>query len=361
MAATRGPIFVVGPAGSGTTLMRLILDSHDDIAIAQETGFARALLANEHVPFWEFGAEWYGRLGLGRDDLEKELGAFYGGLFSRFAASQGATRWGDKTPFHLWHLPLLARVFPDAQFIGMARHPGATAHSTRRRMRHPWDDSLRYWARDTVEMLAEGAALGERFVLCRYEDLVTRPEPVLRELFEWLGEPWSDQLLSFHEVHRTRGTAAEVEGATRSDKPIDPSRIGAWAEALDADRFARLRRGRVGRLARLLGYRADRPVPGQSWGTTADSILLTGSQLTRLMSDRPGVDWERRPRPSFANRALRAEELERLRRLAAGGTRPPQALERVAERAGGLGRRVLYRLPPDARARVRRLLERGRR
>ena len=51
----QGPVFVVGPMGSGTTLMRLVLDSHSRLALAPETGLARLILAHEQVPFWKFG------------------------------------------------------------------------------------------------------------------------------------------------------------------------------------------------------------------------------------------------------------------------------------------------------------------
>jgi len=352
---------VVGAAGSGTTLMRLILDSHENIAIAQETGFARALLANEWVPFWQFGGEWYDRVGLSRDDLEKRLADFYGGIFADFAAQRGASRWGDKTPFHLWHLELLTRVFPDAVVVATVRHPGAVAHSTRRRMGHAWQASVRYWLRDTTELLIQGAALGDRFALCRYEDLVNRPEPLLRELVGWLGEPWSDRLLVFHEVHRGRGTEVEVEGATRSDRPLDPSRADAWTATMDEDRWRHLRRGRVGKLSRFLGYAPRKPLPKRGWGRAADGLLLDGTGLRELMSRRRGLDWDRRPSPSFVNRPLTVADLQRLKTRSTGQGGRSAALARVEDRAGNLGRQVLRRLPPDARAQVRSLAHRTRR
>lgn len=353
-AGRKGPIFVVGPPGTGTTLMRLILDSHPNIAIAQETGFARAVLAQEWVPFWTFGGEWYERLGLTRDQLEAEMRDFYGRLFGQFAQSRGATRWGDKTPFHVWHLQLLARVFPDAQFIGMTRHCGAAVRSNRRRMGHQWRSSLRLWVRDNMAMLSEGAALGDRFVLCRYEDLVTSPEEVLRDLFGWLDEPWSDRLLDFHEVHSQRGTQAEVEGGTRSDRPMDPSRVGAWMTTMGDDRWTRLRRGRSARLARFLGYKPTEPLPVRGWGDASTGLLLRGSGLARLRETRRGVDWSRRPRPSFQNRPLTESDLERLQKRANAGARPSAAVVRLSERTRSLGKDALDRLSPDSRQLVRR-------
>ena len=105
-----------------------------------------------------------------------------------------------------------------------------------------------------------GPGSGDRFLLCRYEDVVTDPEPVLRELFDWLGEPWLPQVLAFHEVHQARGTAAEVEGRTRSDEPLDPARIARWTDSVDG-RLSGLLRRDTAVLAGMLGYDLDDPVP----------------------------------------------------------------------------------------------------
>lgn len=349
----KNPIFVMGAQGSGTTLMRLILDSHDDIAMAQETGFARALLATEHIPYVAFGDTWYRRIGLSRDDLERELAQFYDRLFSRFAAQRGATRWGDKTPFHVWYLPLLARVFPDAVFIGMVRHPGAGASSRSRRMGHGWGSSLRQWTRRNTEMLYQGSLLGDRFLVCRYEDLVTRPEPVLRELLEWLDVPWSDRVRTFHDVHRERGTPSQVEGWTLSDEPLDASRVDAWTREMTDERWIQLKRGKVRALARFLGYRPDRPMPQPDWGGASSGVLVDGLGLRRLMEERPGVDWAVRPRPSLPNRPLTIQDLRALKKRAAGARRQPAAVQRVGQRLFGVARRVLLLLPARPRRRLR--------
>lgn len=353
-----GPIFVVGAAGSGTTVMRLILDSHDNVAIAQETGLARLLLANEAIPFWEFGDQWYGRLGLSREDLERRMADFYGGLYAEWAARRGASRWGDKTPFHVWHLDLLARVFPDATFVATVRHPGAVAHSTRRRMRHPYDAAVRYWVRDHLELVHQGATLGGQLLVVRYEDLVTDPEPVLRAVFDRLGEPWLEQVLDFHAVHGRRGTQVEVEGATRSDEPLDPSRIGAWTESMDDTRWARLTRGRAAALAAVWGYDPREPVPAPP-----TAPLLDGTDLARLLREHPELfRRRRRPRPSLANRPLTPAELADLRRGSAGaGDGGGGLADRLEGRFGEVGRAALHRLPPDARRQARALAQKVRR
>ena len=314
--AAGGPVFVVGPMGSGTTLMRLVLDSHDNLAIAMETGMARLILAHEHVPFWKFGGEWYGRVGLDREQLDAEMRAFYGGIFGGFAASRGAGRWGDKTPFHTWHMHRLARVFPDAVFVGTIRHPGAVASSLHERFGFTWDVAVRHWVRSTTEMLWRGSRLDDRFLLVRYEDIVTEPELVLRELFSWLAEPWSPQVLAFHEVHQRRGTAGEVEGRTRSDRPMDPTRVARWTDGADG-RVHRLLRRDTAALSELLGYSLDQPTPVRPLGGAHDGRTATGCDLAGAMAQAGGVDWTRRPKPTLENRPMRAKDIRQLRERAA--------------------------------------------
>jgi hypothetical protein len=335
--ATGGPVFVVGVMGSGTTLMRLVLDSHPNLAIAQETGVARLLLANEWVPFWKFGGEWYGRLGLQPEDLDVELRAFYGGLFERFATERGATRWGDKTPFHTWHIARLSRVFPDAVFIGTVRHPAAVASSLHDRFGYSWEAAIQRWMRSTKELILRGSQLDGRMALCRYEDLVTQPELVVPELISWLNEPWSDEVLSFHEVHRQRGTAREVEGLTRSDRPMDASRIAQWTNSLDADVSRLLRR--TAALATLLGYDLEQPMPVAPLGSSSPGGIATGASIEGLITRSSGVTWRSR-RPTLENRELRPEDLKSLRRRSAN-EHPPS-----------WGRRAVRRLPPATRRRL---------
>ena len=166
------PVFIVGPPGSGTTLLRLMLDSHPDLMLARETGFLRSVSAIHHVPFTEHGDRWEGRLGLSREELDRAIERLYDGVFWLAAQRQGARRWGDKTPFHVHFMRVAAEVFTDAQFVGIIRHPGACAAS-RWTIRLSWASGVRLWSQRTAAMCTQGIGLGDRFFLVRYEDLVT--------------------------------------------------------------------------------------------------------------------------------------------------------------------------------------------
>src|SRR5829696_2766224 len=116
---SRGPLFIVGAMGSGTTLLRLVLDAHPNIAIPPETGFMRAYDAHRYTPFKASGKDWMKRLGWNDTDRDELLGELYDRAFMRYAREHGKERWGEKTPLHTWHIDDMARLFPEARFIGI--------------------------------------------------------------------------------------------------------------------------------------------------------------------------------------------------------------------------------------------------
>src|SRR3954468_11334141 len=88
-APGKGPIFIMGSMGTGSTLLRLGLDSHDSIAIPPETGFMRAYNAHRFVPFKWTGRNWAKRMGWSDDELDSELREFYNRIFMRYVETHG--------------------------------------------------------------------------------------------------------------------------------------------------------------------------------------------------------------------------------------------------------------------------------
>jgi len=246
--------------GSGTTLLRLVLDSHENIAIPPETGFMRAYDAHRYTPFKASGRGWTKRLGWKPEELDAMLGELYDGLFMRYAERHGKGRWGEKTPLHTWHIDDMARLFPEAQFIGVIRHPQASVASNMRRFRLALGRTGTHWSRYTGEIVRQAARHGDRFALIRYEDLVLDPEPLLRELLGWLGEPFTEDVLQHHAVQGERRGRKRVEGKSRRDEPIDPSRIGKWKETLPLPQQKWLGE-RLQRRAEFFGYDVHEPIP----------------------------------------------------------------------------------------------------
>jgi hypothetical protein len=349
--------------GSGTTLMRLIVDSHENIAVAQETSIIRAYLAHRWIPFHRHGGDWYGRLGWSEDELDERMRDFYSGMFERFAAEQGKTRWGDKTPWHAWHLREISRLFPDAVVIAMVRHPGAVATSVSGRFRQTWAGAVTHWVNTTTEIVQRAAELGDRLLLVRYEDLVQDPETTLREVFAWLDEPWSDRLLEHEKVHAERGTARKVEGSARSDEPIAADRVSAWTEGRDPHELQVLGR-KAKALAPFYGYAVDdadalapMTVPGSPRVKT-----LTGTEVTVRRGQFPGLDgaFKRKVTTWPGNQMLKPSAFGLIKAeprradKAAPDAAQEAAVTGAADRGGRPGQTSRRRIVDSVRARITR-------
>lgn len=286
------PIFVVGSMRSGSTLLRLLLDSHPHIAIGEETGFMGAVAATKAIPNWRYGREWYGRLGWSEDELDARLRDFFTEMFERHAANQGKERWGDKTPLHSLHMAEMARIFPDAVFVGIVRHPGAVVWSLKRRFHWQVAEAAAYWESTNVEVLRQGAHLGDdRFALVRYEDLVEDPETTLRELTSWLDEPWSQDLLRHNDVQAAKGAPRLVDGSTSTRDPISSQRVDRWESGLDDVERRSVAEATSG-LAGFLGYDAStarRPAPIVGVDGSGRRLLLTGTSLARRQREHNGA------------------------------------------------------------------------
>jgi hypothetical protein len=344
--------------GSGTTLLRLVLDSHERIAIPPETGFMRAEQAHKFIPFWAFGGTWQKRIGWSKAELDEHLRDFYETMFRRYAERHGKERWGEKTPWHVWHIEEMAHLFPDAVFIGIIRHPAANAASNTNRFGHTLATGARHYVRYNREIARQAAALGRRFLILRYEELVLEPEPVLRQLLARLGEPWSPTVLQHHVVHANRGRTARAEGRTRADDPLDATRISKWTSAIDEEGRELLHR-RLGRLAEFYGYTVAEPLvlaPLAAPGTR----IVDGEDLGRRMTGFEDLALLEPPFVPLTERPYRPSELT-LVQVGSGQVSPTRPARPIVRRSLT---RVLRRRSPRAYETlkaIRRMLPRHKR
>lgn len=246
------PIFIVGIQRSGTTLLRLILDSHDRIAIGHESGFMRAVEATKRLPNYIYGDGWYRRFGIGDDEMNRRLRDFYSSIFDQHARLQGKPRWGEKTPDNIFLIEQIFAMWPEAQFLCIVRHPGAVVASLTR-WNWEFDRALDYWL-SAYASAQIARHLGESsWHQVRYEDLVVAPRATLARILDYLNEPWSDDLLLHDRIQTARGAAEVVEGGTRKDRPIDTKSLNTWRSLLSPQQVSRIEQS-AGEALGMLGY-----------------------------------------------------------------------------------------------------------
>src|SRR5262249_10368280 len=116
--SNESPVIVGGCARTGTTLLRVSLDSHPNIACRPASSLLMGRFRPDNLAD-RFGMpidEIY-RLKRGAADHVQFADRFLG----RYAAGRGKHRWAEKTPHNIRHLPWLLRHFPAARFIHMIR------------------------------------------------------------------------------------------------------------------------------------------------------------------------------------------------------------------------------------------------
>lgn len=255
------PIFVIGSPRSGTTLLRLVLDSHPRISCGEETHFLRDLqsVVGRH---WDLVATY----GLERDWWLGRLRDLYEDFQGEVLARSGKARWAEKDPTYTLLLDFIEDLFPDALYVHLLRdgHDVVASFRDRWGYRSAARAARTEWARYVEAARSFAARVGPgRFLEVRYERLVAHPEPEARRLFAFVGEDFVPEVLAFDPAEHTatsryqRFTAGR-RAAGGETSTIYRSRVGAGAASLDPVLRGLLRR-RHGALLRELGYLDEPP------------------------------------------------------------------------------------------------------
>lgn len=253
-AAAAPPIFIVGCQRSGTTLVRLMLDSHPNVSCGPETRFLEALSkvsVESSTRLAKYGFE--------EDYWDRRIAEAFDGFQREYASRRGRGRWADKTPRYALSLDYINRLFPTCQVVHVIRDGRDVVASHLARWGY-WSGvkSVHKWPHYIHNARRVGRTIPERFYELRYEDLVRDPESTMRALLSFLNEPWSAQVLDYqnapHDVGDLYQPLTSERRATEPAGAVYKSRVGAHREELDP--ILRLLIGlRSGRLLRELGYR----------------------------------------------------------------------------------------------------------
>ena len=278
--------FVVGVARSGTTLLRLMLDAHPDLAIPPETHFIPKVIRackeadDPHQRVFELLSEHrrWPDYGLDADELRERLdriqpltaGEALRAFYRLYAEKHGKPRWGDKSPSYVRKMRRVQSALPEARFVHLVRDGRDVALSQVQVDFGP--DRVSEAARDWVGGIERARRQARRlrhYLELRYEDLVADPEPQLRRVCEFIELPWDPAMLTYHlgaerrmaEVTRdlARGEGSAIPAAVRASRhtrvaePPQQERAGRWRTEMsssDRDAFE----GVAGDLLDELGY-----------------------------------------------------------------------------------------------------------
>jgi len=285
MADLRPAPFIVGVGRSGTTLLRLMLDAHPDLAIPTETVFLAGLaeldakdLTVEMVLRTILAAPTWPNLATEEADLRTALAGLdpatgadaIRAFYSLYAARRGKRRWGDKTPPYRGYIKPIGKLLPEARFLHIIRDGRDVALSYRGLWFGPGDDieaQARFWVEQVRGAQAQAASV-LHYLEVRYETLVKQPEKSLASICGYLDLPFDAAMLEYHQTASARlaeFTQPFGPGSTPQDiqrfvaihdhtkRLPDPARIARWkSEMSRSDR--QLYEAIAGPLLAQLGY-----------------------------------------------------------------------------------------------------------
>jgi Sulfotransferase family len=185
------PVFILASIRSGSTLLRVLLNSHSQLYAPHELHLRNV---NVHVS-GDYAMQAMWTLGLDEAALEYLL---WDRLLHRELEQSGKKYLVNKTPTDVFMADRIAECWPDARFIFLLRHPLAIARSRQRGSAY---GDRRNLARVLRFMNAlEKAREGLDGLTVRYEELTADPTGVTQRVCEFIGVEWEPEMLDYRRV-----------------------------------------------------------------------------------------------------------------------------------------------------------------
>jgi len=221
------PIFILGMPRSGTTLIEQILSCHSQVHGAGEINdlnkimFESAPELNHHT-YTDYIAS------LDRDEIIK-FGKEYIKRITSY--SNGTPYVINKSPVNFQHIGMIRLIFPNAKIIHCKRNPVDTCLSA---YKHCFTG--RYYFAYDLQELGQYYKLYEELMSHwhktipgyifdnQYEELIENQEIQSRKILEFVGLPWDDSCLNFHQSKRPVKTASFAQVR----QPIYKTSVALW-------------------------------------------------------------------------------------------------------------------------------------
>jgi hypothetical protein len=184
------PGFVMCTLRSGSTLLRVLLDSHSQLHCPHEIHL-RYLSVNLEAKWVEGSMR---EMGLDQERLEYLL---WDRLLQRELASSGKSKLVTKTPNDVFIADRIKACWPDAKLIFLLRHPAAIVRSRRNVQTEDADPAQNITLIRRYCEALERARQTYDGVTIRYEDLTSDPEATMRRVCEHLEVAFEPQMLDY--------------------------------------------------------------------------------------------------------------------------------------------------------------------
>ncbi len=245
-------LFVISSPRSGSTMLERMLESHSMIKGGPEPHLLTPLA---HLGVWDnvdkapydhvLAAEsqrlFIESLPNKEQDYWDACRAYCDVLYGRFMDGANEKICLDKTPAYGLILPFMMKVFPDAKYVVLTRHPVAIFSSYANsffdgnyQLAQNYNPLLNRYVPALAEFLRQEEV--GHFHL-RYEDLVAEPEKWMEKVYDYIGVPFEEDTVDYGEKandENGRKGLGDPIGVKKHSRPTLAS-VNKWAKELAAD------------------------------------------------------------------------------------------------------------------------------
>ena len=238
---------IVGCGRSGTTLIKSILNHHNNVSVVHETFYFDNIVKNlnkrKNVTYAEaieylLSRWWLKESGFTMESILNQLPDDKGSKYDPYLLFQAmllssseeeqVIQIGEKTPSHINYIDEIIEKVPALKVIQMIRDPRAvfTSYSKTNVGSNQVLPVVREWS--NAYKVYTRHMNSPNYLLVKYEDLATSPEQTLRSICSFLGVDFTNDLLSFY-ARKEQGFVQEQRHHAKTLKPLTAERVGAWS------------------------------------------------------------------------------------------------------------------------------------
>mgnify|MGYP000031656199 FL=1 len=266
------PIFIGRQSKSGGSLLRTLIGKHDNIFGGDgfETGWFTSDIStnwkDDNTLRQKWLREWFE---VDMDTFKKIKQESLSGIdfFNKFmnycTFRAKKNRWIENSPGNIGNFDIISDFWPGYRFIHCTREYKDTFSSWKTRNDGTLKDKT---AQEFVGIVKSSykhifdylGTQNDQYIEVKYEDTVNNTEKVLRNVMEFLGEEWIDNLHiyngSSNEIDKCRQVIKKDSSTSIAlTKPIFKDRIGHWVNEITEEE-ANFIDDELGFYAEKLGY-----------------------------------------------------------------------------------------------------------
>ena len=226
------PFFILGNPRSGTSLFRIMLDSHSNIVVPPECGFieyfyekhknwnlnrlnefTKDILNSKKFETWGIDSEKLSKALYDECPKSYQEACFIVNQAYAKKQNKKTEYWGDKNNYYINIIPKIKLIFPEAKFIHLIRDGRDVATSYLElkdiKTNSPYKPNLpesieeiaREWSDNNLKISTELES-STKYLLVKYEDLVKNPKETLISVTDFLEVKFDEQMLNYAQKNK---------------------------------------------------------------------------------------------------------------------------------------------------------------